>query len=257
MSIDVERREAVALVTINRPEALNTLDVDHLDELHDAVSALQDDQDVRALVLTGAGEKAFAAGADIRYMRDLDVLGAREWSARGHAVGHMLETMPKPTIAAVNGFALGGGCEMALACDIRLASTSARFGQPEINLGVIPGWGGTIRLARATSLGFAKELIFSGRLVDADEARERGLVNAVHEPDELVGAALELAAGMSQKSSLAMAYAKESVGLALQGDYKESLETEGRLFSMIFASADQAEGMSAFIEKRTPKFIGR
>jgi enoyl-CoA hydratase len=257
MSIDVERRDATALVTINRPEALNALDVDHLEQLHDAVAELERDSSVRALVLIGAGEKAFIAGADIKYMRDLDVLGGRAWGGLGHRVGAMLETMPKPTIAAVNGFALGGGCEMALACDIRLASSNAKFGQPEINLGIIPGWGGSLRLARTTSLGFAKELIFSGRMVGADEALSRGLVNSVHEPDELLDAALALANEMTKKSPLAMGYAKEATSLALQGDHKASLETEARLFAMLFSSEDQVEGMDAFIEKREPEFKGR
>ncbi len=257
MPIDIERREATALVTVNRPEALNALDVAHLEDLHDAVDSLRSDDAVRAIVLTGAGEKAFIAGADIKYMRDLEVLAAREWGALGHRVGSMLETMPKPTVAAVNGFALGGGCELALACDIRLASTDAKFGQPEVNLGIIPGWGGTVRLARTTSLGFAKELIFSGRIVGAAEAESRGLVNHVYEPDELLDAALELAAGLTTKSPIAMAYAKEATSLALQGDHKGGLETEARLFSMLFATEDQKEGMTAFIEKRDADFLGR
>lgn len=257
MPIDVERRDATALVTINRPDALNALDVQHLQELHDAVASVKDDADVRAVVLTGAGEKAFIAGADIKYMRDLDVLGAREWGGLGHSVGSMLEMMPKPTIAAVNGFALGGGCEMALACDIRLASSNAKFGQPEVNLGIIPGWGGSLRLARTTSLGFAKEVIFSGRMIGADEAVSRGLANSVHEPDALLDAALELAAEVSAKSPLAISYAKEAANLALQGDHATSLETEARLFAMLFSSEDQTEGMTAFIEKRAAEFTGR
>ena len=254
MSIDVERREATGLVTINRHDALNALDAEHLQQLHDALASFRDDADVRAVVLTGAGEKAFIAGADLNYMRELDVFGAREWGALGHRVGAMLETMSKPTIAAVNGFALGGGCEIALACDMRLASSNAKFGQPEINLGIIPGWGGTVRLARATSLGFAKELIFSGRMVGADEALARGLVNAVHEPEELLGTALELASGMAAKSPLAMAYAKESANSALQGSDATNLEIEARLFSMLFASQHPREGMTAFLEKRAPDF---
>jgi enoyl-CoA hydratase len=209
------------------------------------------------VVLTGAGEKAFVAGADIKYMQGLDVLGARRWGELGHECGNLLETMPKPTIAALNGFALGGGCELALACDLRLASTNARLGQPEINLGVLPGWGGSLRLARATTLGFAKELVLTGRQVGAEEALERGLVNSVHEPGALLEKTLELCRTLAAKSPLALAYAKEAVNLALQGDHRANLATEARLFAMLFATEDQEEGMAAFAEKRTPEFRGR
>jgi enoyl-CoA hydratase len=180
-------------------------------------------------------------------MHDLEVLGARRWGELGHGIGRLLETMPKPTVAAVNGYALGGGCELALACDIRLASTRARLGQPEVNLGIFPGWGGTLRLARATSLGFAKELIFTGRVVEAEEALARGLVNAVYEPEELLPQALELCEAFAAKSPLALAYAKEATNLALQGDPPANLETEARLFAMLFSTADQKEGMAAFV----------
>ena len=186
---------------------------------------------MRAVVLTGAGEKAFAAGADIKYMSGLDVQRAKEWGALGHEAGRLLETMPKPTIAAVNGFALGGGCELALACDIRFASTHAKLGQPEINLGIIPGWGGTQRLARATTLGFAKELIFTGRLVDADEALRRGLVDAVVEPEELLPRALETARLIASKSPVALAAAKAACNRALQGDHGANLAAEADTFS--------------------------
>jgi enoyl-CoA hydratase len=257
MSVDVERHDATALVTINRPDALNALDVEHLEQLEEIVTQLASDSEVRAVVLAGAGEKAFIAGADIGYMRDLDVLGAHAWGGMGHRVGEMLETMPKPTIAAVNGFALGGGCELALACDLRLASSNAKFGQPEVNLGIIPGWGGSQRLARASSLGFAKELIFTGRIIDAEEALSRGLVNAVHPGEELLETALSLAGEMASKSPLVMGYAKESANLALQGEHAASLETEARLFAMLFSSEDRLEGVSAFLEKREPTFKGR
>jgi enoyl-CoA hydratase len=209
------------------------------------------------VVLTGAGEKAFVAGADIKYMQTLDVLEARRWGELGHACGNLLETMPKPTIASINGVALGGGCELALACDLRLASATARLGQPEINLGVLPGWGGSVRLARTTTLGFAKELILTGRPVDAEEALERGLVNAVYPPEELREKTLELARGLEAKSPVALAYAKEAVNLALQGPHRANLESEARLFAMLFASEDQKEGMAAFVEKRPPEFQGR
>ena len=255
--IGLERREGAAIVTVDRPEAMNALDLEHLEALRDRLAELAADAEARVVVLTGAGEKAFVAGADIKYMQGLDVLGARRWGELGHECGNLLETMPKPTIAALNGFALGGGCELALACDLRLASTNARLGQPEINLGVLPGWGGSLRLARATTLGFAKELVLTGRQIGAEEALERGLVNAVHEPGELMDKTLELCRTLAAKSPLALAYAKEAVNLALQGDHRANLATEARLFAMLFATEDQTEGMAAFAEKRQPEFRGR
>ena len=255
--IALERREGAAIVTVDRPEAMNALDLEHLEALRDRLAELAGDDEARVVVLTGAGEKAFVAGADIKYMQGLDVLGARRWGELGHECGNLLETMPKPTIAALNGFALGGGCELALACDLRLASTNARLGQPEINLGVLPGWGGSLRLARATTLGFAKELVLTGRQVGAEEALARGLVNAVHEPGELMEKTLELCRELAAKGPLALAYAKEAVNLALQGDHRANLATEARLFAMLFASEDQQEGMAAFVEKRPPEFRGR
>jgi enoyl-CoA hydratase len=255
--IDVERRDAVATVTVNRPEALNAIDLEHAEALHTHLEELAADQAVRVVVLTGAGEKSFIAGADIKYMQSIGVLDARRWGELGHRCGHLLETMPKPTIASINGYALGGGLELALACDLRVAASTARLGQPEIDIGVLPGWGGSIRLARTTTLGFAKELIFTGRPIDAAHALEHGLVNAVYEPDELTAKTRELAEGLAAKSRTALAFAKEATNLALQGPHRANLETEARLFAMAFASEDQKEGMAAFIEKREPKFTGR
>jgi enoyl-CoA hydratase len=257
MAIDVERRGRTAVITVNRPDALNAIDLPHAEGLRDRLEELAADAGVRAVIVTGAGEKAFVAGADIAYMHGLDVLAARRWAALGHEIGRLLETMPKPSVAAVNGYALGGGCELALACDLRLASTRLRIGQPEVNLGILPGWGGTARLARVTSLGFAKELIFTGRTVEAEEALARGLVNAVYEPEELLGKALELCDQLAAKAPVALAYAKEATNLALQGDHPASLETEARLFAMLFATEDQKEGMAAFSDKRDARFTGR
>ena len=257
MSVRVALDGGVATITVDRPEAMNALDVGHAEELRDRLAELAQDDDARVVVLTGAGEKAFIAGADIRYMQSLGVLEARRWGELGHACGSLLETMRKPTVAALNGYALGGGLELALACDLRLAATTAKLGQPEINLGILPGWGGSIRLARTTTLGYAKELIFTGRTVDAAEALERGLVNAVHEPGELMAKTRELCETLAAKSPLALAYAKEATNLALQGEHRASLETEARLFAMLFASEDQKEGMAAFVEKREPTFRGR
>ena len=201
-------------------------------------------------MLTGAGEKAFVAGADIKYMSGLGVDEAKAWGALGHETARLLETMPKPTIAAINGFALGGGCELALACDLRYASSRAKLGQPEINLGIIPGWGGTQRLARATSLGFAKELVFTGRVVAAEEALARGLVDAVHDP--VLERALETATLLATKSPVALRAAKALVNRALQGDHEANLRSEADWFGELFAGEDAREGLAAFVEKRPP-----
>lgn len=257
MSVDVTRDGAVAVVTVNRPEALNAIDLETIGELRDRLREVAADESVRAVVLTGSGEKAFIAGADIKYMSTLTVLEARAWGAAGHECATLLETMPKPTIAAVNGFALGGGCEMALGCDIRYASTKAKLGQPEINLGILPGWGGSQRLARVVGLGIAKELIFTGRMVGAEEAARIGLVNAVLEPEELLPKALELAQQLAAKSPAAMAFAKQAANLSLQGALGDGLAQEATLFAALFATEDQREGMDAFVEKREPRFSGR
>ncbi len=217
---------------------------------------LREDGDARAIVLTGAGDRAFAAGADIKYMSDLDPDGAKEWGELGHNVGQLLETSPRPTVAAVNGFALGGGCELALACDIRFAASTAKLGQPEINLGIIPGWGGTQRLARVCGLGVAKELILTGRIVDADEALRIGLVNGVCEPDELMERALEIARLLASKSPVALAAAKRALNHALQGDHVDNLAREADEFGQLFGSEDAKEGLAAFVEKREPTFKG-
>lgn len=257
MTIALDRDGAVAVLTVDRPEALNALDVETLASLRGQLLELREDKEVRAVVLTGAGDRAFIAGADIKYMSDLDAGGAREWGELGQNVGQLLETSPQPTIAAVNGFALGGGCELALACDIRYASSKAKLGQPEINLGIIPGWGGTQRLARVCGLGVAKELILTGRLVDADEALRIGLVNAVFEPEELLERALETARLIATKSPVALAAAKRALNHALQGSHVSNLTREADEFGDLFASADAKEGLTAFVEKREPEFKGR
>ena len=194
-----------------------------LTELRDRLRELAEDAEARVVVLTGAGDRAFVAGADIKYMSGLGVTEAKAWGALGHEAARLLETMPKPTIAAINGFALGGGCELALACDLRYASTKAKLGQPEINLGIIPGWGGTQRLARVGGIGVAKELVLTGRIVDAEEALRRGLVNAVYEPDELMARTLETARALAAQSPIALAAAKAAINRALQGDHAENL----------------------------------
>jgi enoyl-CoA hydratase len=253
--IRVEREDAVAVVTVDRQDALNALDVDTLTELRDRLSDLAGDDGTRAVILTGAGEKAFVAGADIKYMSGLDVDQAKTWGALGHEAGRLLETMPKPTIAALNGFALGGGCELALACDIRYAASNAKIGQPEVNLGIIPGWGGTQRLARVCGLGVAKELIYTGRTVDAEEALRIHLVTAVHDP--VLVKARETAALLASKGPVALRLMKELSNRALGGDHAANLEAEGETFGELFSSEDAKEGLTAFVEKREPRFTGR
>jgi enoyl-CoA hydratase len=253
--ITVERDGAVAVVTVDRQEALNALDVETLTELRDRLRELAGDDGTRAVILTGAGEKAFIAGADIKYMSSLGVEDAKEWGALGHEAGRLLETMPKPTIAAVNGFALGGGCELALACDIRYAASTAKLGQPEVNLGIIPGWGGTQRLARVCGLGIAKELVFTGRVIDAEEALRVGLVNAVSDP--VLDKAKETGALVASKSPIALRLMKELANRALGGDHAANLDAEAETFGELFSSADAKEGLTAFVEKREPNFSGR
>jgi enoyl-CoA hydratase len=248
--IDVARDGGVATVTIDRQDALNALDVATLTELRDRLGEVAADVEVRAVVLTGAGEKAFVAGADIKYMSGLGPEQAKAWGALGHEAGRLLETMPKPTIAAVNGFALGGGCELALACDLRYASARAKLGQPEINLGIVPGWGGTQRLARVCGIGVAKDLVFTGRTIDAEEALRVGLVNAIADP--VLERALEAARELAAKSPVALALAKRLVNLS-----PGALEREAEEFGDLFASADAKEGLAAFVEKRAASFTGR
>jgi enoyl-CoA hydratase len=234
---------------------MNALDRPTLEELRDRLLELRDDSESRVVILTGAGEKAFVAGADIKYMSGLGVDEAKEWGGLGHECGQLLETMPKPSIAAIDGFALGGGCELALACDLRYASSGSKLGQPEINLGIIPGWGGTQRLARVCGLGVAKDLVFTGRLVDAEEALRIGLVNGVHDP--AIDKAREVAELLASKGPLALAAAKRALNHSLQGDHVENLEREAEEFGGLFGSEDAKEGLTAFAEKREARFTGR
>ena len=253
----MQREGAVAVVTVDRPEAMNALDVETLGELRDRLTDLRKDDTVHVVVLTGAGDRAFGAGADIKYMSGLTVGQAKEWAELGHQVGQLLEIAPKVSVAAINGFALGGGCELALACDLRYAASTAKLGQPEVNLGIFPGWGGTQRLARVCGLGVAKDLILTGRVVDAKEALTIGLVNDVFDAAELMQTTLKIAQLIASKGPLALAEAKAAINHALQGDYVANLEAEAQAFGELFSSADAREGMTAFVEKREPRFTRR
>jgi enoyl-CoA hydratase len=251
-----ERRGQTALLTLNRPDALNALDRATLEALRVAIAAVREDDAVRALVLTGEG-RAFAAGADIAEMRGLSPSGAEAFSRLGHAALGDLEALPIPTIAAVNGFALGGGCELALACDWIYASEKARFGQPEVALGLIPGFGGTSRLVRRVGVAWAKELVLTGDPLRADEALRIGLANRVCPADELLDTALASAESAARKGPLAVTLAKQVIQQGQDADVRTAHALEQNAFGLVFATEDHAEGMDAFLAKRDPKFNGR
>jgi enoyl-CoA hydratase len=254
--VKVQREDGVAVLTIDRQEKLNALDRQVVEEIGQALLELEAERP-RAIVVTGAGERAFIAGADIRAMSVMDPIEAKQFSEIGHAAMALLDRSPVPTIAAVNGFALGGGCEVALACDVRIAAENATFGFPEVGLGILPGMGGTQRLPRLVGPALAKELIFTGRRIGAEEAREIGLVNRVVGQGEALDAAMELAAEISANGPLAVRHAKAATNRALDVDLVSGLEYEADQFALLFATEDAREGMNAFGEKRKPKFEGR
>ena len=256
MAVDVDIAEGIAVVTMNRPEALNAFNSEQLDLLGAAFHALGQDRAVRVVILTGAGDRAFAAGADIKEMVDLTTAGSMAFGRKGQALTSTVERLPQPVIAAVNGYAFGGGCELAIACDIRLASENARFAQPEVSLGIPPGWGGTQRLPRLIGPGLAAEMIYTGRHVHAEEALRIGLVNAVHPLDQLMVSAREMAAHIVRNSPAAVRAAKSLMALAFTGDPAAGLAAEVASFGVAFAMADRAEGMRAFVEKRSADFAG-
>ena len=244
-----EVKDAVATITINRPKALNALNSQVLDELNEAIDAI-DVNETRALILTGAGDKSFVAGADIGEMSTLTKSEGEAFGKKGNDVFRKLETLEIPVIAAVNGFALGGGCEISMACDIRIASENAIFGQPETGLGIIPGFGGTQRLARLVGMGRAKEMIFTCDNVDAAEAYRIGLVNKVVAKEELMPTAKAMAAKIISKGSYAIAVAKAAINNGYDMDIKNAVEMEANLFGVVNDTNDKKEGMGAFLEKR-------
>lgn len=253
----LERRGPVALLTLNRPDVLNALSRALLEALRDTVRSLHGDAGVRALVLTGAG-RAFAAGADIAEMRRMTPLEGEAFSRLGHEALAALEALPVPTLAAVNGFALGGGCELACACDFVYAARRARFGQPEVNLGLLPGFGGTSRLLRRVGVAWAKELVLIGEPIGTEIGERIGLVNRTFEdPDALLSAALEAGETIAKKGPAAVALAKRVLQQGQDADLRTAHALETAAFGLVFASDDRAEGMDAFLEKRPPNFTGR
>ena len=247
-----EAEGQVGVITINRPKALNALNSAVLEEL-DSVLDSVDLNTVRVLILTGAGEKSFVAGADIAEMSSLTKAEGEAFGKKGNDVFRKLETFPIPVIAAVNGFALGGGCEIAMSCDIRICSDNAVFGQPEVGLGITPGFGGTQRLARIVGVGMAKQMIYTARNIKADEALRIGLVNAVYSQDELMPAAKKMASGIAANAPIAVRNCKKAINDGLQVDMDKAIVIEEKLFGDYFETHDQKEGMSAFLEKRKEK----
>jgi enoyl-CoA hydratase len=256
-TILIARDGAVATITLNRPDKLNALNAQLLEELGSALAELDRDYGVRAAILTGSGEKAFAAGADIAAMAQMSAAEAHRFSALGHGVAQRMEQAHFPIVGAVNGFALGGGCEIALACDFLYASDKAKFGQPEVNLAVIPGFGGTQRLARRVGIGRARELCLTGDMIGAEEALRIGLVNAVVPHAELLTKVGEVAAKIATKGPLAIAQCKRVLLRGEDVPLATANELESQAFASLFGSADQREGMAAFLEKRKATFAGK
>lgn len=249
-----EDKGTTAIVTISRPKALNALNLQTLEELLHCFVSIGEDENISAAIVTGDGEKSFVAGADISHMQGLDPIEAKNFGKLGHAVAKVMEELPQPLIAAINGFALGGGCELAISCDIRYASENAKFGQPEVNLGVIPGFGGTQRLPRLIGKGLANELLFSGEIIDSQEALRIGLVNKVFPQSELLDKCIALAEKIASRGPLAVQLCKEAVNNGMEMDLRRACQYEADLFSLCFASPQQKEGMLAFLEKRAANF---
>ena len=249
----LEKKGNIAVATINRPKALNALNSQVLEDLNELVDLVSADEEIRALVLTGSGEKAFVAGADIGEMSTLTKSGGEAFGKKGNDVFRKLETFPIPVIAAVNGFALGGGCEISMSCDIRICSDNAVFGQPEVGLGITPGFGGTQRLARLVGAGMAKQMIYTARNIKADEALRIGLVNAVYPQEELLPAAEKMAAGIAKNAPIAVRNCKKAINEGLDLDMDAAVALEEKLFGDCFETEDQKYGMAFFLDKNKEK----
>jgi enoyl-CoA hydratase len=256
-NILVEKREGIGYITINRPKVLNALSIKTVLELMDAFEAMGTDDEVRAVILTGSGEKSFVAGADIPEFQNLTPDGARDYAMRGQKLLNIIERLGKPVIAAVNGFALGGGCEIAMACTIRVASDNAKLGQPEVGLGLIPGYGGTQRLPRLVGKGRAYEMILTGRPIDAARAEKIGLVNKVVPQADLIVECEKIAKAIAKQAPLAIKYCLEAADRGLNMSLDDGLALEADLFGLVFGSDDVREGVEAFVEKRKADFKGK
>lgn len=248
-----DKNNFIATLTFNRPSHLNALNKETLIKLREIVKEIEKDDEVKVLVVTGEG-KAFVAGADISEMKGMNPQESREFSYLGNEVFRRIELLEKPVIAAINGFALGGGCELAMTCDIRIASENATFGQPEVSLGITPGFGGTQRMPRLIGTSKAKELIFTGKIIKSQEAERIGLVNMVVPHNELILKSIEMANYIIKNSSVAVGYSKSAINRGLETDIETGIMTEQNIFGLCFANLDQKEGMEAFLEKRSPKF---
>jgi len=256
-NILIEKKNAIAYVTINRPKVLNALNMATMEELRAAFHDLKNDDSIRVVILTGSGEKAFVAGADINELATQDAVAGKKYAQRGQSVLSLIENLGKPVIACINGFALGGGCELALACTMRLASDNARLGQPEVKLGILPGYGGSQRLPRLVGKGLAMQHILAGEMITAQEAHRIGLVNEVTAPAELIPRAEAIAAKIIANAPLAVQYAMEAVNKGMEMTLAEGLFLEATLFGVCCATEDKKEGTVAFLEKRAAKFKGK
>ena len=252
-----DKRDGIAFITFNRPKVLNALNRKTVEELRAVLADARDDASVRVLILTGAGEKSFVAGADIGELAQRTAVDGKDFSLFGQGVFRLLETMGKPSICAVNGFALGGGCELALSCTIRIASKNAKLGQPEVKLGIIPGYGGTQRLARLCGKGVAHELCLTGEMITAEEAQRVGLLNRIYEPAELLPAAEAMAKKIIANAPLAVKYTMEAIERGIEMPQEEGLFLEATLFGLSCATEDMREGTKAFLEKRPAQFKGK
>ena len=252
-----EKKDGIAFITFNRPKVLNALNRKTIEEFQQVLFDARDDAAVRVLILTGSGEKAFVAGADINELAQQTPVNGKEFSIFGQGVFHLLETMGKPSICAINGFALGGGCELALSCTIRIASKTAKLGQPEVKLGIIPGYGGSQRMARLCGKGMAHELCLTGEMITAEEAQRIGLVNHIYEPAELLPAAEAMAKKIIEKAPLAVKYCMEVIERGVEMPQEEGLFLEATLFGLCCATEDMREGTKAFLEKRPAMFKGK
>ncbi len=252
-----EKKGAIAYVTVNRPKVLNALNMATMEELRRAFTAAKEDREVRVVLLTGTGEKAFVAGADIGELAKHDAVSAKEYTHKGQSVLDLIENLGKPVIASINGFALGGGCELAMACTMRLASENAKLGQPEVKLGIIPGYGGTQRLARLVGKGLAMQQLLTGEMITAQEAYRIGLVNEVVSQAELIARAEAIAQKIIANAPLAVQYAMEAVNKGMEMTLQEGLYLEATLFGVCCATEDKKEGTTAFLEKRAAAFKGK